>query len=164
MQQASIMVHQQGPVAWVRIEGQGSFKNARHIKSFAEKMLEHGVNEFVFDLKTCTYMDSTFMGILAGIASNLKKHQAPPPVVANATPRNLELLQNLGLDRLLKIENRQLEWEDFATISTSGDTKQNISKTMLEAHEALIQADARNSAKFQDVLTYLREKLGVQDV
>ena len=32
-------------------------------------------------------------------------------------------------------------------------------KTMLEAHEALIKADAANLTKFKDVLEYLRQDL-----
>ena len=34
---------------------------------------------------------------------------------------------------------------------------------MLEAHEALVEADAANVVKFKDVLEYMRHELNVSD-
>jgi anti-anti-sigma factor len=167
VEDASIMVSAGRETGFVRVLGKGSFKNARYVKCFIDKLIETGLERFVIDLQECTHMDSTFMGTLAGISSKLRAQDSPPPTVVNISPRNLELLQNLGLDRVLKISS------DPASIQSGGfapaqadapDHKEAIAEAMLDAHEALVEVDERNAQKFQDVISYLRDKLGVPNV
>jgi hypothetical protein len=58
----------------------------------------------VVDLEACTYLDSTFLGILLGLGLKLREAGNGLLHILNASPRNLELLRNLGLDRLINID------------------------------------------------------------
>ena len=56
----------------------------------------------------CTYLDSTFLGILLGLGLKLREAGNGLLNILNASPRNLELLRNLGLDRLISIDGESL--------------------------------------------------------
>ena len=47
---------------------------------------------------------------------------------------------------------------DFVDVNIS-EQKENV----LAAHEALIEADSQNTAKFRDVIEYLRQELAQED-
>jgi len=163
MEESTILVAHESETGFIRVLGKGSFKNAKLIKSFADSSRETGVNRFVIDLQQCKHMDSTFMGVLAGLASQQKKAELEAPKCVNLSPRNRELLETLGLDKIMNLATRSDEstdsdYESLETLAQEED-KKDSAKTMLEAHENLIDVDDRNVAKFQDVVKFLRHKL-----
>jgi len=165
MEEPSIWVSQHLDCAYVQVKGKGTFHNAHYAKQFAESVIKKGVHAFVFDLKDCTYIDSTFMGMMAGVACSLKPLGSTS--IINPSPKNFELLQNLGLDRVMTIKSEptQLTTNHFSAVGKESQPpdKTAVAKTMLESHETLVNVDERNAPKFQDVLTFLREKLGDSD-
>lgn len=146
----------------VRIEGRASFLNSAAVKDFFTAMIGQGKTRFAVDFKGCASMDSTFLGVLAGAAIQLRK-LAPPGslTLVRVGERNLELIRNLGLHRL-------------ATVDTGGAVAEGAlneldarklgeiegAKLVLEAHENLVAADPENATKFQDVLAFLRNQIG----
>lgn len=110
-------------------------------------------------------MDSTFMGTLAGIALKLQTGDGIVRVI-RLNERNHSLLANLGLDQLLQIEPVGAE---SGVAEIRGGTVQNLilgaedkaaqARTMLEAHEAVVDANPLNEAKFKDVLEFLRQDI-----
>ena len=163
MEESSILVAIESETGFIRVLGKGSFKNAKLIKSFAESSRKDGTTRFVIDLQQCKHMDSTFMGVLAGLASQQKKAELEAPKCVNLSPRNRELLETLGLDKIMNLATRSDETtdSDFASLDNleQEEGKKDSAQTMLEAHENLIEADERNATKFQDVVKFLRHKL-----
>jgi anti-sigma B factor antagonist len=147
----------------VRIEGRASFQNSNSLRDFIAEMLRRGKTRFVLDFQQCASMDSTFLGVLAGAALELKRI-APGGslVLARVAPRNLELIRNLGLHRLLTVDAG-----DFAMTFAKCDTvlegkkcsELEQARDVLEAHENLVTADEANRTKFQDVLSFLRNRV-----
>ena len=161
--QPSILVGTALKTVWIRVEGKGSFLNSTGLKEFAREMQNRGYREFVVDLKNCPVMDSTFMGTLAGISLRLKELGQGQLQVMNLNDRNRDLLTNLGLDRLFTIDQRPAEvtsqeavQQPLAPVATDKVTQ---AQTMLEAHEACVEANPENAAKFKDVLEYLKQDL-----
>ena len=58
---------------WIRPEGRGTFLESTIIKNFVERSVADGVSNFVIDLEACPGMDSTFMGMLAGLGLGFAK-------------------------------------------------------------------------------------------
>jgi len=151
----------------VRVAGRGTFQNGQPLRRYAVEMIGQGVRQFVVDLGACEGMDSTFLGVLAGIGLQLHDPAKCGRVrLANVSPRNLELLQTLGLDRLFEInppadlaaiELQRLPDSDFAK-SQLPATKHETANLMLEAHDNLVRVDDRNQARFKDVTAILRER------
>lgn len=160
---SSIKVGIAAQEVWIRVDGKGSFQNSTALKEFSKEMLARGHRSFVVDLKECTVMDSTFMGTLAGIASKIRAVGGGDLVVVHLNERNQSLLSNLGLDMLLKIEASREVPEDLASHSdalpVAAADKLTEARTMLEAHEAVVQARPANEEKFRDLLDFLRRDI-----
>ena len=147
----------------VRIEGRASFQNSGSLRDFISEMLARGKKRFVLDFQRCASMDSTFLGVLAGAAIELRK-SAPDGsiVVTRVAQRNLELMRNLGLHRLLTIDSGDfaMNFQNCQTVlepKTCSDIEN--ARMVLEAHEHLVSADEANRTKFQDVLAFLRNRV-----
>jgi anti-sigma B factor antagonist len=162
---SKILVARSGNLGFVKVVGRGSFQNASCLKTFSGRLFKQGVNRFVVDLDACSYLDSTFLGTLLGLGLTLKNAGNGLLHVLNASPRNLELLKNLGLDRLINIDGKRLdlngvESKPLEEIICPTPSKKEAGPTILEAHERLMEFDPRNVPKFKDVVEFLREDLG----
>ena len=147
----------------IRIEGRASFANSGGLRDFFGEMFKHGRKSFVVDFLNCASMDSTFLGVLAGAALELRRQQPPGTLtLVRVAERNLELLRNLGLHRLATVDagNYPMNFHGGTTgLDTRARSEIESAKLVLEAHENLVSADAANAAKFQDVLAFLRNRL-----
>lgn len=148
----------------IRIEGRACFQNSASLRDFVGEMLRQGRQRFVVDFQKCTTMDSTFLGVLAGVALELRKSTPPGSIVlARVGVRNLELIRNLGLHRLLTVDAGEatLSFGKCETVlSASPDNGElDRAKLVLESHEHLVAADEGNRAKFQDVLAFLKSRV-----
>lgn len=147
----------------VRIEGRASFANSGSLKDFVAEMIRQGKTRFVVDFTACTSMDSTFLGVLAGAALELRR-QTPPGTLtlARVGERNLELIRNLGLHRLAIVDagGFPMDFKGGAqALDAQAKSEIESARLVLEAHESLVSADAANAAKFQDVLAFLRNRV-----
>jgi anti-sigma B factor antagonist len=149
----------------VRIDGRASFMNSGSLRDFFAEMIRQGKRRFVVDFRLCASMDSTFLGVLAGTAIDLRKlTPAGQLTLARVGERNLELIRNLGLHRLAVVDTSASQTADpmgrGQTLTEQARTELESARLMLEAHENLIAADPDNAAKFQDVLAFLKSRLG----
>lgn len=161
---SSILVGCNQKVVCIRVQGKGSFQNSTGVKEFATAMILRGHRDFVVDLGGCPVMDSTFMGTLAGIAQRLMKLGQGGLHVINANERNNDLLEGLGLDQILSMNGHEHDCDDCRIETTdqlpaAAADKLTTTQTMIEAHQALVDADQGNFCKFKDVLDYLKQDL-----
>ncbi len=159
---SSVMVGSFGRTVWLKVNGRGTFQNSPGVKEFVRKMVERGHREFVVDLNACELMDSTFMGTLAGVALRLRKFGQGGLRTVNVNPRNASLLENLGLDQLFTVETG-LAVAPTGLRQAEPVSEEKSKEIVLEAHEALIEADSDNELKFRDVVDYLRHELAQED-
>jgi anti-sigma B factor antagonist len=154
------------------VVGRGTFQNSQPLRRFAQEMIERGHREFVMDLAECRGMDSTFLGVLAGIGLRLVKDGQTGKVrIVNANARNIESLKILGLDRLVDIVTAMLDPAQhpvptgFQLLPGTDLTQLRsldrdvTAEAMLEAHTDLIRTDERNEPRFRDVTESLRERI-----
>ena len=146
----------------VRVEGRACFLNSASLRDFVAELLRQGKCRFVLDLQNCASMDSTFLGVLAGAALELRKGQPPGSIVlARVAQRNLELIRNLGLHRLLVVDagGTPLGFSQrSAELPGAHHSEIENARMILEAHEHLVAADEANRAKFQDVIAFLKNR------
>lgn len=148
----------------VRIEGRACFQNSASLRDFLSGMIRQGRRRIVLDFQHCASMDSTFLGVLAGAALQLRT-AAPADgslVLARVGQRNLELIRNLGLHRLLTVDaggfNLSFKAGD-APLPGAQRSELESARLVLEAHENLVTADEGNRSKFQDVLAFLKNRV-----
>jgi anti-sigma B factor antagonist len=148
----------------IRIEGRASLQNSGSLRDFMVEMRRRGKTRFVVDFQNCTSMDSTFLGVLAGAAIELRKTtQNGSLVLSRVAQRNLELIRNLGLHRLLLVDagDYAMNFDSQATTPLTAPQAPEIetARLVLEAHENLVNVDEANRTKFQDVLAFLRNRV-----
>jgi len=146
---------------WVRIEGRGNFQGSGSLKKFVHAMIQRGYRDFIIDLAACDHMDSTFMGTLTGISQNLRELGQGGLRTLNVSPRNVELLENLGLNFLFSVEpvgaELKLPAEEGAELMALPPESGPEKEVILAAHEALVAANPINADRFRDVLGYLQQ-------
>lgn len=146
------------PVA-VRINGKANYLNCNGFREFIEQMLANGRHRFIIDFDNCKGMDSTFLGILAGTALELKRQDPPGELVlCRLSERNHELITNLGLQNLLSISEDSPEVQAVDAFDSLQNAEVSEAKNVLKAHENLAEADAENAVKFQDVISFLKNQ------
>lgn len=108
MYQPSIYFWISDGCGWARVVGAANFLNATQLKDFGKEAIDKGAREFVVDLKVCQYLDSTFMGTIAGIALRIRELYGPRGGVhvLNCSDSHKELLAGLGLQQLFNINNK----------------------------------------------------------
>ena len=148
----------------VRIEGRACFQNSGCFRHFISGMVKQGKISFVLDFQHCASMDSTFLGVLAGAALELRKASNGKGkfILTRVGQRNLELIRNLGLHRLLTVDagEFQMNFTKCDKVLTQEQQDELASaRLVLQAHENLVAADESNRTKFQDVLSYLKNRV-----
>ena len=157
----------------MRVNGAAGHENAACIKDFLSRRFESGGRKFVIDLQSCRGIDSTFIGMLYRLASLVEaKGEGGCVEVINPGERNAKSIKKLGLDNLIKLDPDGQRWEKEQEL-----VEQNLSQPLtcppigkrektelvLEAHEALIAANAENESRFCDVVEFLRQDLEAED-
>ena len=158
--------------SWIRCVGKGNFLNSAALKECAEKCLLAGERCIVVDLEACTGMDSTFMGMLAGLAMRLTKQNGGGRLeIAYAGEKNLQSLEDLGLDALIEINPSSALWQGKGEVIRSElqpwvkggkVTARERGEHVLETHKILSAASEENAKKFESVVNLLEKELGGQ--
>jgi len=145
--------------AYVRVHGRATFKVGPALKQFGTLAIDQGCSRIIVEMQECVGMDSTFMGILAGLSTVIKKSNGAI-VMRGLSEKNHFLLKMLGLVHLVTIEEQAPgEVPVTGRALPVSDDKRQMTQAMIMAHEALIDAAPDNIVKFKDVLAYLKEDL-----
>ena len=139
------------------------------VKQCAEICLQEGERCVVIDLHACTGMDSTFMGMLAGLSLRLSKQSSGGRLeIAGASEKNVSSLEDLGLNALMDINPAAASWaaapDDIrARLQPWTGATLNVrarSQEVLEAHKILSATSEENAEKFENVVQLLEKELG----
>lgn len=156
-----------GETLFVRVLGRGSFKVAAPLKQYiADICAKQPVQLIALDLKECIGMDSTFMGVLAGLSGRLKKTGQTLELI-NLSEKNANLLSTLGVAQILDFysndHGHDIPEQADESLPTDQATKKEMAETALQAHENLVQISEENKPRFKRVIELLREDVGRLD-
>lgn len=150
--------------AFVRINGRANFTSSVDFKALLDQLLQKGYTCFVLDLTECTLMDSTFLGVLAGFGLKLNSPQSDKVErtiqLFNPNGRISELLENLGVLHLFKVtEGETNAPPNTSDVNSSNPSREEVTRTCLEAHKTLMNIKPENVTRFKDVTAFLAEDL-----
>jgi anti-anti-sigma regulatory factor len=144
----------------VQVYGKANYLNCNHFREFMESMLRADKAEIHINFAECKGMDSTFLGILAGSALELKRHSPPGRLsISNLSEHNSELITNLGLQSLFHMENPPSGENSTKNLKSLENREVDDASEVLNAHENLVEAEADNAARFEDVITFLKSQV-----
>lgn len=163
-----LLVAFQDKQAFVKPVGRATFKQAPALKRFSVSVLSKGCKEVHFDMSQCSSLDSTFMGVLAGMAMwPVKGGKKVEVTLTGLSARTRSMLSTLGLERIIRCYEGSPESQTDAQkaadpavkeIQHDADKDETLD-TMRTAHQDLVRADKENEARFCDVLTYLDQEM-----
>src|SRR5476649_1555564 len=151
--------------ACVKIAGRANFTSSPDFKTLLAELAQKDYTRFIIDLSGCVLMDSTVLGVLVGFGLKMNPKGVPGECsleLLNANPRVAELLENLGAIHLFKMTSGALELPDdvkTCTPESVNPTREEITRTSLEAHKTLMDVNPDNIARFKDVTQFLAEDL-----
>jgi anti-sigma B factor antagonist len=151
-------------MACVRVTGRANFTTSVDFKKLMQHLRDHACQTVVLDMSECVLMDSTFLGVLANEAGKRAvvaegRTEAGLEVV-NANQRIRDLIDNLGVAHLFKMVEYDLAKDDFQPVEpASGVSREEVTRTCLEAHQTLMALNPANVAKFKDVVQFFAENL-----
>ena len=155
---AVITITNKGTDYYVTVNGRATFEHAPQLRSFAKTLETAPYTSINVDLGQCTGMDSTFMGILSMLGLNARKINVTMTIF-NAGDANRDLLFGLGLKKLFLYKDAVMDsgdtgWESGETVSKGMDAR-----TVLEAHQTLMDADEGNIKKFEKVVEMVQKDI-----
>jgi anti-sigma B factor antagonist len=150
--------------AVIKVVGRANFNSSVHFKSVINELRQRGLNAFVLDLTECVTMDSTFLGVLAGLVlqGSQEAHEGKRLVIQllNPNQRVADLLDNLGVVHLFSLCSTLEQPTTFRPVEDSPEaSKEELNKTCLEAHQLLMAINPANIPKFKEVTQFLAEDL-----
>lgn len=157
-------------VGCVRVLDRGTFKNSGALKKFGSSCIHQGVEKIIFDMHQCVGMDSTFMGVIAGMAFRFKQTCQGKIIMIGLSSRTRSLLSTLGLDQLVEPFMQGMAPDALAAlfaedahalrdVEEAEGSRKETTELMLEAHSTLVELSPENQPKFKDVLAFLKEDL-----
>ena len=171
--QNNIAVGVSGQRVFVKVRGKGNCQTSQPLCQFSNEIIKRGFHEFIVDLAECSSMDSTFLGVLAGISLRLMPLKGRV-YLANLNPRCNDVVAQLGIDQLSSVNTGLLDLPAPANgdeppalqplaaspaASSDAEAKARCAEMVIEAHRTLMQIDPRNIPKFKDCVRFLIEDL-----
>lgn len=136
----------------LKIYGKATMKNSQAIADLMDKMNKTPI----LDLSETTYVDSTFLGLIAKYTMLFKKKNDEFITILKPTEEVLTCLRRTGIlkflivvDKTLKISGKEVNVENI-------DNKK-LAKHILELHEILMNLNEENRKEFSRVVELMRK-------
>lgn len=145
-------------ILYITASGHVRANDCGPIKNFSTKQLtdSDAIKEVYLEMKDCSYMDSTFIGIVAGINKQLRKKWKKSVQIQNIQKSCMDLFDAMSLSSLLIFLTEPVLFPAEENNQTDSMLISNID--IAEAHEELIELSEENKKKFGLLAKILREK------
>lgn len=160
---ATISVAVSGKAGGVKVAGRANVDCSVAFKRVLKHLKEESVERIFVFLQKCLLMDSTFLGVLAkqGVDGGIGGRRQFKIMLVSPTERVLDSIENLGvLGEFEVIESAPDIQFSFRDVSpdTACDLRE-LTRTSLEAHEALMDLREENRNRFKGVANLLSKNL-----
>ncbi len=146
----------------LRFIGEIRYMLAPALDRYLESLFaEPGLAGFVIDLSETEMIDSTNLGVLAGIAKRMEVRGGPRvTLVSNRADIN-EVLVSMGLDEVFEIVASSVTGadQDHELLPENVD-RASAARTLLKAHRTLMSLNEANQALFEEVVSTLEREPG----
>ena len=158
MEKGEVFISEKDTVTFIRVKGNASFVCAPPLRELAKKLAAEPFGGLKIDLEECTWMDSTFMGMLAMLGLNAKKKSVPAEIW-NASEQNEKLLCGLGLQKVFAFLSGSFGGADDAPAASNAGTSESNAWNVLDAHQTLMDIDEGNVPKFEKVVEFVKKDI-----
>jgi anti-anti-sigma factor len=151
----------------IKISGRGTVQNSSPFYKYTLQKIQEGFVDIGIDLSECSYMDSTFMGVLAALSKEIYNRTNYFLKVFCICPESLSHLKTTGLTRILDIKDectKAFFHEDKTeNLNPEQLEKKELTTHMLMAHKELIQLSEENKDRYESVVSLMEKSLKKQE-
>lgn len=158
MEKGEVFISEKDAVTFIRVKGNASFVCAPPLRELAKKLAAEPFGGLKIDLEECTWMDSTFMGMLAMLGLNAKKKNVPAEIW-NASEQNEKLLLGLGLKKVFAFQSGEFGDASDTAAASNATTAESNARNVLDAHQTLMDIDEGNVQKFEKVVEFVKKDI-----
>ena len=144
---------------WIKLVGDVRLPWCISLDTYCEKVIKQPELQSVFiDLTNTDNIDSTTLGVLAKISNYSRKFCGNLPILISNNDDIYRLLSSTGLTPIFQIKKdlniNHVSFNDIPIVSSSDD---EIKKSVIDAHESLMELTKDNELKFKSLVDYLKE-------
>ena len=144
---------------WVKLVGDVRLPWCISLDTYCEKVIKQpGLKKVYIDLTDTYNIDSTTLGVLAKISNHSRKFCGNLPILISINDDIDRLIISTGLTSIFEIKkdfNINPDLFDNLPIVSSSD--EEIKKSVIDAHEKLMELTKYNQLKFKSLVDYLNE-------
>ncbi|KKO46802.1 anti-anti-sigma factor [Arsukibacterium ikkense] len=152
---------------YFKLCGELRYTNASGMDDLIERLFSDATpcSQVVIDLNQATFIDSTYIGLLASLARYCQQQQLPKPTLFSTQSEINDLLFGLCLDQAFQIIQQPTHLApgnvpaDMTSIAAQSYSEQEQGRMILRAHQALLDLNDKNKAEFQPLVDLLRQQL-----
>ncbi|HET9957347.1 MAG TPA: STAS domain-containing protein [Polyangiaceae bacterium] len=145
----------------LRYFGRVDYMAACGIQKFLDSLVEQGeLSGLVFDLTDAEALDSTNLGLLARMRERVRARRLAESLIVSRNEDINDVLYSMGFDRIFQIvtDAPAASKDGSDPIDGAATSQEELRKTMLDAHRALLELSDRGRAEFQDVVACLEKQ------
>ena len=158
-----IQYKEEEEIIYIKAEGYITANNCYILRKriFNRLDKDHPIKEIYADLADCSYMDSTFIGILIGINKKLESSYGKKIKIVCPSKECDKLFNGLKISKLLQMKRKNVTFpQDMEIISQQRKPSKDM---LLNAHEDLMETSYDNKNKFKILKEILEKKLNNEE-
>jgi anti-anti-sigma factor len=143
---------------YIKAEGHITAQVCTQLKRKMTEQLESDspITHIYVDLSECTYMDSTFLGLLVGFSRQVSAAGGKLEI-QHADEVSLSLFNQMGMDRILSINKIDVPFpQDMVSMPNVGSP---TADELLSAHEELMSISDDNKERFSTLHQILSKQV-----
>lgn len=145
----------------IRIEGRGTMQESTAAKNVALATLERDEQAtVVFDLSTCEYLDSTFLGCIAELFRSYGRTNPPRFQIAAGAERHAALLGACRMDKVIPaIDPAPDVHGQWVALPPCKSEPGELTRHVISCHKALAEIDSPMRESFAKLAARLEREL-----
>jgi len=161
MEDKSILVGRKGDKVFAKILGRGMGANSQILKDFVFRLIKEGVTNFTIDFEKCTIIDSTFIGTLLAINSQLESKGVQNGLeLINVSSSNIRTLDMIGVTKFIPVQKKGEKFiANMQYLENREFSRQESVQHIYDAHELLGRINDENKIRFRYVNQFIKEEL-----
>lgn len=145
-----------GDALYVRVVGLATMYNVGAARDLINREVSQGKKRVIFDLAECEGMDSTVLGVIAGVALDEGEHAVD---LINVSEENMQLIEGLGLTEIVHVVACQVSPPEGKLTPIYDRTEEaGRLELVLSAHNELVKLSDENEAVFGDLIKQIEKE------
>lgn len=149
----NVLIAKKDNISIIKILDKATMKNLAEV----EKILDSSSGDILIDLSSSSYIDSTFLGLIAKYTMIFKKKNNEYLKLVNPTENILIALKQTGILKFVEIVKDNFEL-DFVELLKEDMKKEDKATRIIELHEKLIDMNEDNRKVFGAVVEQMKKK------